>query len=276
VHIQTRLAPDVWPALVDPTQLELAVLNLSINARDAMQVGGTLEVCTANVTLGAPRFPEEPAAGHYVEICVRDNGSGMPPEVREKVFEPFFTTKEIGKGSGLGLSQVLGFAKQSGGGLRLDSQPGKGTAVHIFLPRAETKAVAAESTPAPEKVEVANGGRILVVDDDNAVREVTAALLRALGYDVREAGSGGGALEVLESDTGFDLMVIDFAMPGMSGAELARHVRGKQPTLPMIFVTGFADRKAMAGVHDGHIVSKPFINGELADKVRLALAHALP
>ncbi len=276
IHIQTRLASDVWPALVDPIQLELAVLNLAINARDAMKVGGTLEVSTANVRLGPPLLPEEPPAGDYVEICVRDDGSGMSPEVREKVFEPFFTTKEIGKGSGLGLSQVLGFAKQSGGGIRLESQLGRGTAVHIYLPRAEARAAAAEPAQVPAGDTAPSGARILLVDDDNAVREVTAALLRELGYNVREAGSGGAALETIDAGTEIDLMIIDIAMPGMSGADLARHVRAKRATLPLLFVTGFAERKSVAGVHDGHIVSKPFITGELADKVRLALAGGLP
>ena len=135
IRIETKLHRDLWSALVDPTQLELAVLNLAINARDAMQVGGRLAVHTENVRLGPALYPEDPPAGDYVAICVSDTGTGMTEEVRAKVFEPFFTTKEIGKGSGLGLSQVLGFAKQSGGGVRIESTVGEGTAVHIYLPR---------------------------------------------------------------------------------------------------------------------------------------------
>jgi signal transduction histidine kinase len=277
VHIETRLAPHLWPALVDPTQLELAVLNLAINARDAIGGDGIIEVCTANVTLGYPDAPEEPSAGEYVEICVRDNGSGMSPEVRAKVFEPFFTTKEIGKGSGLGLSQVLGFAKQSGGGVCINSRPGEGTSVHIFLPRAQSAAVAGEAAPRPAVTTDATGARILLVDDDNAVRDVTAALLRDLGYQVKGAGSGAKALELLkDSASGFDLIVIDFAMPGMNGAELARQVRKMHPALPVLFVTGFAERTALAGEPDAHIISKPFITAELSEKVRRALAGRKP
>jgi signal transduction histidine kinase len=139
IHIETKLHRGLWPALVDPTQVELAILNLAINARDAMEVGGALKVSTANVILGPPSFPEDPPVGEYVAVCVSDTGTGMTDEVRTKVFEPFFTTKEVGKGSGLGLSQVLGFAKQSGGGVRIESRLGEGTSVHIYLPRAEAK-----------------------------------------------------------------------------------------------------------------------------------------
>jgi len=275
VRIEMRLAAALWPAFVDPTQLELAVLNLAINARDALGADGTIELSTANVTLRAPRAPEEPAAGDYVEVCVSDDGHGMTAEVRAKVFEPFFTTKEIGKGSGLGLSQVLGFAKQSGGGIRLNSAPGRGTSVHIYLPRAHIKAdesdVAPAVAPVPERV----GGRILLVDDDNAVREVTAAMLDELGYQVIEAGSGPSALQLLDDRTPCDLIIIDFAMPGMSGAELARRVKARRPELPVLFVTGFAERSALAGVQDGHIIGKPFVTGELAEKVQQALAGTL-
>jgi len=276
LHIETRLAASLWPALVDPTQLELAVLNLAINARDAMEIGGTLEVSTANTALGEPSAPEQPAAGDYVEICVADNGSGMTPEVRERVFEPFFTTKEIGKGSGLGLSQVLGFAKQSNGGVRIDSRPGNGTAVHIYLPRAEKRLARNELAVPVVQGQVQPGARIALVDDDNAVREITATLLRNLGYEVFEAGSGGAALELIDRTEPLHLIIIDFAMPGMSGAELARHIQSKRPMLPILFVSGFAERAALNGVHDGDIIRKPFVTGELQDKVRLALSGGLP
>lgn len=269
--IDIALAPGLWPALVDPTQIELAVLNLAINARDAMQIGGALRVSTRNVSLDASRWPEEPASGDYVEVCVADTGIGMSTEVRAKVFEPFFTTKEVGKGSGLGLSQVLGFAKQSGGGMRIESQEGEGTAVCIFLPRANAKAenaaVEARAPQAPNRP----GARVLLVDDDNAVRDVTANMLRDIGYAVQEAGSGGAALELVDGKSEIDLILIDFAMPGMSGAELARRVRAMRPTLPILFVTGFAERSALKGVSEAQIIGKPFLTSELADKVRLAL-----
>jgi CheY-like chemotaxis protein len=271
IRIETKLGHGVWPAMVDSTQLELAVLNLAINARDAMQVGGSLSVATANVTLGPPLNPEEPSAGEYVAVTVTDTGTGMPPEVRAKCFEPFFTTKEVGKGSGLGLSQVLGFAKQSGGGLRLESRIGEGTSVHVFLPRADANTSApAAATPLPALKEVR--GRILLVDDDSAVREITASILRDQGHTVLEAGSGAGALDLLQREPGVDLMLIDFAMPGMSGAELARRVWAKRPTLPVLFITGFADRAALSGVPEGCVIAKPFVDAELTDKVRLALA----
>ncbi|KGM33255.1 response regulator [Inquilinus limosus] len=270
IRIETRATDGLWLALADPTQIELAVLNLAINARDAMESGGTLSVTTANVTRGPPASPEQPAAGDYVEICVRDTGTGMTEEVRAKALEPFFTTKEVGKGSGLGLSQVLGFAKQSGGGVSIDTAPGQGTAICIYLPRTREAAVAPDGLPAAASATV-RAARILVVDDDNAVREITAAMLRELGHSVLEAGSGGAALELLESEPGIQLMVVDFAMPGMNGAELARHARQRRPGLPLLFVTGFVDRAALAGIADAQILGKPFGNEDLSRKIASVL-----
>jgi signal transduction histidine kinase len=274
IHIETKHHCGLWPALVDPTQLELAVLNLAINARDAMQVGGTLKVETRNATLGPPLSAEAPPAGDYVEVSVSDTGSGMTDAIRAKVFEPFFTTKEVGKGSGLGLSQVLGFAKQSAGGVCIESRPGAGTSVHIYLPRAEAKL--ADRPPAPARIgaaEAPRGSTILLIDDDNAVREVTRAILHELGHKVLEAGSGGAALDLIEREPKIDLMIADFAMPGMNGAEVARLAQAKRPTLPVLFVTGFADRTALAGISETQIISKPFIDDEFVHKVRLALAE---
>jgi signal transduction histidine kinase len=276
IEIAIDLADDLHAAMVDPTQIELAVLNLAINARDAMPDGGTLRVVTGNLSAASPRTPEEPPAGDYVGVCVSDTGTGMSAPVRAKVFEPFFTTKEIGKGSGLGLSQVLGFAQQSGGGVRIDSRPGHGTAVQIYLPRADTRPPAAVAAPAAGRPAERADARILLVDDDSAVREVTAALLRGCGYTVVEAGSGGGALDVLDGDDHIDLLLVDLAMPGMSGSELARRVKPRRPTLPILFVTGFADRTALEGVNEARIIGKPFIDSELVDKVRLTLAGEMP
>jgi CheY-like chemotaxis protein len=198
----------------------------------------------------------------------------MTEEIRAKVFEPFFTTKEIGKGSGLGLSQVLGFAKQSGGGVRIDSHPEQGTSVHIYLPRAEARSAKPPSAAARTgATEAFQGASILLVDDDNAVREVTRAILHELGYRVLEAGSGGAALDLLDRDPSIDLMIVDFAMPGMNGAELARLARGKRPTLPILFVTGFADRAALADISEYRFVTKPFVNDDLAKSVHVALAE---
>jgi signal transduction histidine kinase len=273
IRIETRLAPKLWSAMADPTQLELAVLNLAINARDAMEIGGTLTVSTGNVTLAAPLHPEDPPAGEYVEICVSDTGCGMTPEVRAKAFEPFFTTKEIGKGSGLGLSQILGFAKQSGGGVGIDSRPGEGTSIRIYLPRTDAlpeKSSGSESGPG---VDTGRGAHLLLVDDDSAVRSVTAEALREFGYHVLEAGSGGAALDLLERAP-VDLMIVDLAMPGMSGAELARRARGKWPETPVLFVTGFADRSMLGDVGEAQVIGKPFAPNELADKARAALVRS--
>ncbi|HWB51213.1 MAG TPA: response regulator [Stellaceae bacterium] len=274
IRITTMLEPDLWLALGDPTQLELAVLNLAINARDAMGGGGDLMVATANVDFERPVWPEDPAPGKYVSICVSDSGSGMTETVRRKAFEPFFTTKEVGKGSGLGLSQVLGFAKQSGGGVRIDTRPGKGTAVRIYLPRSTGmpgEAAAASPTLEPAHAATAN---ILLVDDDQGVREVTAAMLRDLGYEVHEAADGRAALELLAREPKIDLMLIDYAMPGMNGADVARKARPARPTMPTLFITGFADRRALSTVSESHIIGKPFRRSELAHKVRVTLAEA--
>jgi signal transduction histidine kinase len=271
VQIDTSLAEGLWRALVDPTQIELAVLNLAINARDAMDGSGVLTVSTSNATLGDPSSPEEPAAGDYVEICVADNGSGMSESVRARVFEPFFTTKEIGKGSGLGLSQVLGFAKQSNGGVRIDTVEGQGTAIRIFLPRSD---LAEDRT---EPVKTYDGAalvtaRILIVDDDDAVRQVAADLLRERSYEVVEAGSAGAAFDVLQSQDNIDLLLLDFAMPGMSGAEVAQRVRTRYPGLPILFVTGYADRAILSGISEAQTIGKPFRDDDLCAKIASALA----
>ena len=271
VHIEAQLGENIWPALVDPTQLELAVLNLAINARDAMGGGGRLTIRTDNVRLGPALRPEEPAAGEYVVVCVADSGSGMTDEVRAKAFEPFFTTKEIGKGSGLGLSQVLGFAKQTGGGLRLETRIDEGTAISIYLPRCDVQPEEVRLVHAVALSDAQRGAAILLVDDDAAVREVTAATLREIGYATVEAGSGGAALELLGSPTKIDLMLVDFAMPGMNGADLARQARVKRPALPILFITGFADRAALAGISEDRIVSKPYTDEELRTKVQSAM-----
>lgn len=275
IRIETSFQGGPWPALADPVQLELAVLNLAINARDAMDAGGRLTVTTGNVKLGPPVYPEEPVAGEYVEVCVGDTGTGMSEEVRRKAFEPFFTTKEIGKGSGLGLSQVLGFAQQSGGGVRIDSCPGEGTAVHIYLPRADARLEPPDRSIARKRASPpgASRGRLLLVDDDSAVREVTAAVLNDLGYSVLEAGSGGAALDLLERQPDIDLVIVDFAMPGMDGVEVAQRMKQQRPALPILFITGFVDHAVLAGVGEAEIIGKPFTLADLADKVAIALTR---
>lgn len=276
VGIEYRLQPDLWSALVDPTQIELIILNLAINARDAMEVGGSLAVSTHNESVLArlPR-PEGPEPGDYVVLSVTDNGSGMDEEVLARAFEPFFTTKEVGKGSGLGLAQVYGFAKQSGGGVAIQTAPGTGTTVKVYLPHAapspsevvDSPAVAGDLPP------LVTARTLLVVDDDPAVREVTTLMLEDLGYRVIEAASGGAALEQLDQNADIALLVADFAMPGMNGAELAKIVRQRRPQLPIVFVTGYADLAALGSI-DAAIIQKPYGQELLAEKVRLALRGA--
>jgi signal transduction histidine kinase len=270
-RIETVLDPDLWGAMIDPTQIELVILNLAINARDAMAVGGALTVQTANATLGPPERAEDPPPGRYVMVSVTDTGSGMTPEVLAKAFEPFFTTKAVGKGSGLGLSQVFGLAKQSGGGVRIDTRPGEGTSVQIYLPRAEaSKRLRPDGRQAaPPRGD--GTAVVLLVDDDSAVREITATLLLELGYQVVETGSGGAALEILQARRDIDLMLLDFAMPGMNGAEVAREARVRRPDLPIIFVTGYADTEALAQAGECGIIQKPFRDYELASKIGAVL-----
>jgi signal transduction histidine kinase len=275
VQIKTMFRPDLWRALVDASQIELVVLNLAINARDASPVGSTITLETANATVGPPEKPEEPQAGEYVVVSVTDNGSGMAKDVLAKAFEPFFTTKEIGKGSGLGLSQALGFAKQSGGGMRIESRPAEGTAVRVYLPRtAEDEVSEASSNTAVVARRPFMGAIILLVDDDEAVREVTATMLRTSGYVVLEVGSGGAALDLLNGETNIDLAIVDFAMPGMNGVEVARQIHFRSPNLPVLFITGYVDQSVLAQIDEARIVKKPFVGEELATKVNAAILKA--
>jgi len=273
LRLEVRLTPGLWPALVDPTQIELVILNLAINARDASQVGGTLTVETANVTVAQePSRPEEPGPGDYVVISVADTGTGMTDEVRARIFEPFFTTKDVGKGSGLGLAQVYGFVKQSGGGIRIDTKVGQGTRIQVLLPRA---ASAAQVEPAAARgLARASGGArgtILLVDDDPSVREVTATTLQDMGYVVLEAGSGGAALQMLAERAETDLLIVDFAMPGMNGAEVASAARAMRPALPVIFLTGYADFAALPQSGGELVVQKPYRGDDLSRKIAEAL-----
>ncbi len=281
VRLRTELDPSLRRALVDPTQIELVLLNLAINARDAME-GGSLCIETVNARLGEPRRPEEPPAGDYVMVAVADTGSGMPPEVAAKAFEPFFTTKPVGKGSGLGLAQVYGFAKQSGGGVSIETAPGLGTTVKVYLPAAPAAAgEGEEAAPGPggeappdAAGRAARPAFILLVDDDKAVREVTASTLRDLGHTVVEADGGPAALDLLNRPAQrVDLLVVDFAMPGMNGVEVARGARTARPGLPVLFVTGYADLSALAGTGEDRIVQKPFRTEELERKVARCLAE---
>ena len=271
VQMQMQLADGLWPALVDSTQIELVILNLAINARDAMPAGGVLTIQTDNRHRGPPTRAEEPAEGDYVMVTVHDMGTGMTPDVLAKAFEPFFTTKGPGAGSGLGLSQVFGTARQSGGDVQIDSTPGKGTSVSVFLPRA---AMAAERTAAPQVgMTDARPSRavILIVDDDDAVRATTSDILSGSGYIVRQASGGEAALAVLDGGDWIDLLLTDVVMPGMSGPALASHVRSSRPDLPIVFISGYAEPEEIAGESLGRLVRKPFTTRDLCRQIEDAI-----
>ena len=274
IGIETALAPDVSHALCDANQLENAILNLAINARDAMPGGGTLTISTSTVAIdGAPDLKN----GGYVRVSVRDTGEGMAPDVLQRATEPFFSTKPVGKGTGLGLAQVYGIAHQSGGSLRIESKVGSGTTVHVLLPQA-----AAEAAPSagPEaEAETHNKGdgsaTLLVVDDDCDVREFLAVSLGSLGYHVVEAASGPEGLAKLKRQVP-DMILLDYAMPGMHGGEVARTVRESHPQLPIVFVTGYAatDQIVAAVGSDVPVLSKPFSVAQLAAVVEEQLRNA--
>jgi signal transduction histidine kinase/ActR/RegA family two-component response regulator len=277
IRIETQLAAGLWPAMADSTQVELVILNLALNARDAMPAGGTLTIRTANVTLDRSDRAEAPQPGDHVLVAVTDNGTGIAPEVLPRVLEPFFTTKEVGRGSGLGLSQVLGIAKQLGGGVAIESRLGEGTTVSLFLPRAtETarQARPAESGDADSGKLRLRGCRILLVDDDHDVRRAVSGMLTEAGATVIELDSGHAAVTAAHRAQGdFDLVLMDHAMPGLTGAMAARTIRQKAPDLPIVIMTGYAERVDIApsGAIDG-LIRKPFRVDELADKLAAIFA----
>ncbi len=275
MRIEIRPEAELWPAMIDPTQFELVILNLVINARDAMPTGGIVTIETANTHRRAPSHADEPAEGDYVVVTVRDTGVGMSAEVQERAFEPFFTTKPPGSGSGLGLSQVFGTARQSGGGVQIDSAPGKGTAVGVYLPRAPAPA-SSISTRREEPIEPNSGAAVvLVVDDDPGVLATTAAILKDIGYSVLQAESGDAALESLENNLSIDLLLTDVVMNPMSGPELAGHVERLYPQLPIIFFSGYAGSTGLTADGTGRrrLVRKPFTPGELRRQIEAALAE---
>ena len=274
VQMKTHLAPDLWQAMVDPTQIELVILNLVINARDAMPNGGVVTIETANCHRDKPVRPEEPAAGDYIAVKVIDTGIGMTPEVQTRAFEPFFSTKGPGAGSGLGLSQVFGTAHQSGGDVKIESAPGKGTTVSVFLPRAKIENRRPAARPAEASQQGTSQALVLAVDDDDAVRTTTADILKGLGYSVVQAASGEAALELLDQDGMIDVLLTDVVMPGMSGAELARRARTSHPRLPIVFISGYADTEGIAGDTLLHrLVRKPFRPSDLRRQVEAAIAE---
>ena len=278
VRLEAVLAGGLWRVNVDPNQLENVLLNLAVNSRDAMPDGGRLTIETQNAHLddhyAAAHANVE--AGQYVMIAVTDTGAGMPQDVIDKAFDPFFTTKAVGKGTGLGLSQVYGFIKQSGGHVKIYSEPGHGTTVKIYLPRlrdadadGDTPARPPEALPAPSDL-----ATILVVEDDAAVRAFTIEALTELGYTVIAADGGAAALRLLEAHPEVALLFSDVVMPDMNGRKLANEARVRRPNLKVLFTTGYT-RNAV--VHNGvldpevELIGKPFTVEALAAKVRAVL-----
>ena len=273
VEVRHALMDAPWPTLIDTGQIETALLNIAINARDAMPSGGTLLIETANIPAGNSGVPDEVGGRDCVLVSMSDTGTGMSPEVIERVFEPFFTTKEIGKGTGLGLSTVFGVVRQSGGAVRIRSRIGEGTTVQIYLPRANRAIAQRAGSAMPVRPRASGGARILVVDDDAGVRWVTVECLREIGHFVAEADNGRAALAILERGDPCDLVVMDQLMPGLLGTEAVRLARIKRPQLKVLFVTGYADKFELEGATDP-LIMKPFKPAALAEAVRNALQQA--
>ncbi len=275
VEIDLRLGADLWAVMADPTQLESALTNLAVNARDAMPDGGKLIIETMNATLDESYVSLNPevVAGDYVALLVSDTGTGMAPEVAAKVFEPFFTTKVRGKGTGLGLSMVFGFVKQSGGHIKIYSEVGHGTTMRLYLPRADAKSIAIEAAAPEESFAVAKTSEIiLLAEDDGAVRNVVARHLTRFGYRVLEAPNGPEALALLDRSPKIDLLFTDLVMPGgMSGVDLAEQARAKRPDLKLLFTSGYSEPALMsklARIEGAVLLVKPFKVVDLARKVR--------
>jgi CheY-like chemotaxis protein len=283
-HISLEIvsSPGLWPALADPNELEQALLNLSVNARDAMPGGGKLTIETQNIFLDEAYLstvPEPVAAGQYVMVAVSDNGHGMDADTLARVFEPFFTTKESGKGTGLGLSQVYGFVRQSGGHVRVYSEAGQGTTAKLYLPRCHGEAATPEPRSAAPDISLLRGTEtVLVVEDDEGVRSYSSGVLRELGYNVIEASDAPTALAALTDHPQIDLLFTDVVLPGgVHGHKLAEEVRTRRPNVRVLFTSGYT-RNAI--VHNGRLdagvqlIIKPFTYEDLAGRVRRVLDAA--
>lgn len=275
IALSNALTPRLWPTRIDPSQVESAIVNLAVNARDAMPEGGRLIIETGNVSVDEAMSEglDGLAPGDYVRLRVADTGQGMPPEVRERAFEPFFTTKDTGRGTGLGLSMIYGFAKQSGGHATIYSEAGRGTTVNIYLPRhGEARA---EPEERGESARPDTGKTILVVEDDPRVRRLTVNRLDALGYATLVAADAQEALTILEGGADIDLVFTDLVMPGgMSGYELAHRVAEDRPGLPVLLTSGYADelvRRDPDAISRLKVLSKPYRQSDLASAIADAL-----
>jgi len=281
VEIEIATADDHWTCIVDPAQLESAILNLAVNARDAMPDGGKLTIETSNIQIddvyAAAHVEVDP--GEYVVVAISDSGSGIPPEIRERVFEPFFTTKDVGAGSGLGLSMVYGFIKQSGGHITVYSEVGEGTTIRLYLPRHLGGGQDSPERMETSEVATARNEVILVVEDDDDLRLLVVQILKSLEYDVLEAGTAHDALEVFEQAARMDLLLTDVVLPGgMSGPRLAQVIQDRNPELPVLYMSGYTED---AIIHQGrleqgvHLLQKPFRKKDIAQAVRKALDNPM-
>ncbi|HEX7741433.1 MAG TPA: ATP-binding protein, partial [Sphingobium sp.] len=279
VRIETVLAGGLWPANIDASQLEAAIINLCVNARDAMPEGGRLTLETSNAHLDDAYVAQnqDVAPGQYVMVSVADTGTGMPPATVERAFDPFFTTKGVGKGTGLGLSQVFGFTKQSRGHVKIYSEPGQGSVIKLYLPRHYGTTVGVEQQALSRTDELPRARRdevILVVEDEERVRHMSVDSLKELGYVIVQAADGEEALKLLAMHPRIDMLFTDVVMPGINGRLLADRARQARPGLRVLYTTGYT-RNAI--VHNGvldpgvHFLPKPFTLDQLATKVRQVL-----
>jgi len=278
ITTETTLPSGLWSTFVDPNQLESAFINLALNARDAMPSGGTLTIETSNVYLDEQYKAAHPevGVGQYVMLAITDTGTGMSAEVTERAFEPFFTTKPIGEGTGLGLSQVYGFVGQSKGHITLESEPGVGTSVKIYLPRLVGVEEAAVKAPLVTEL-VPMPATVLVVEDDGDVREYIVSALTQLGYSVLEAAEASAALSVIERHPEVDILLTDVGLPGINGRQLADEASRRHAGIKVLFISGYAkDAIVHNGVLDAgvELLSKPFTMNSLAQKIACVLQHA--
>ncbi|HET6182058.1 MAG TPA: response regulator [Acetobacteraceae bacterium] len=270
--LSLAMQPDLGLAMIDKAQIELVILNLAINARDAMPEGGTVAIETRRCLLGPREAPDDLPPGEYILLAVRDTGTGMPADVARRAFEPFFTTKPVGRGSGLGLSQAYGTVRQLGGTIRIESRPGEGTSILVYLQPAAANDAGPQAAAPMRRNREARRRRVLLVDDDHPVRATIAAVLTHRGYEVVEASGGDEALDLLESEPPPDVLLTDVVMPQMTGPELARRVRLRWPGLPVVFISGYTDPNALAG-QGGllYLVRKPARPEELMEAIELAI-----
>jgi two-component system, cell cycle sensor histidine kinase and response regulator CckA len=272
IKLNIKLPHGLWPVYADPAQVESALLNLAINGRDAMPKGGMLTIEATEIEMDG-RDPELPF-GRYAVVAVSDTGIGMPPDVVARAFEPFFTTKEQGSGTGLGLSMVYGFVKQSGGDVRIESRPGVGTTVRVYLPSKQPTPAVVGPTESARQLSFA-GRVVLAVEDDPGVRAITRARLEELGCEVIEADRAAAALELLEAGTAVDVILTDMVMPGgLSGLDLARRVRELKPDAKVIFTSGYAASFQSASENLGPFLQKPYSDEDLVAALDAALPSA--